>query len=333
MAANLDRANAADQRKGGNMKFKGSMTAAVLVAALAAVGCSKSDERSNTMAQSPESALIKPVSMTSEPSVTLPTNRGLDETAKISGPVSFGDGETAYQAGNYSEATKIFEQYTVQKPENAWGHYMLGLSAWKGGDPAKAEKAFDEALRIDPKHVKSLVNLSRVLIEQKRFDDAIGKLTHASDIDPKSAEVTRLLGRTYDGQGKVDDAVAAYRHAIALDGKDAWSMNNLGLLFLEQGRPNDAIPPLARAVELRKDVPVFHNNLGMALEHTGRFQAAAAEYKDALAANPGYEKAQQNLTRVEAVKVNAEEPFDLEGTAKRFADEIQIPVDEATAGL
>ena len=83
-----------------------------------------------------------------------------------------------YKAGKYGEATEVFEQYTVEKPDNAWGHFMLGLSASKGGDPAKAEKAFEEAIRIDPKHVKSLLNLSRVLIDKGRFDDASLKLTH-----------------------------------------------------------------------------------------------------------------------------------------------------------
>jgi tetratricopeptide (TPR) repeat protein len=236
-------------------------------------------------------------------------------------PASFADGEAAYHAGKFIEATNIFEQYTGRQPGNAWGHFMLGLSAWKVGDSVKAEAAFEEALRIDPDHFKSLVNLSRVLIDQGRFDAALEKLTNAGGIDPESAEVHRLLGRTYRAQGKIEEAVQAYRGAIALDGKDAWSMNNLGLLFIEQERYYEAVPLLARAVELRKNAPVFHNNLGMALEHTGRFAAAAAAYNDALAADPGYGKAQQNLARVEAVKVNSEEPFDREATAKRFVEE------------
>jgi hypothetical protein len=39
----------------------------------------------------------------------------------------------------------------------------------------------------------------------------------------------------------------------------------------------------------------------MALEHTGRFSDAAAAYKNALTADPGYEKAKQNLARIEGV--------------------------------
>ena len=314
------------------MRGRGQIkAAAILVAALAAVGCSSSDE---TGTPSQNSARMRPISRTDESVALRVSDKTFNGPPVETGPVSFADGEAAYQAGDYSKATRVFERYTVEKPNNAWGHFMLGLSAWKVGEPAMSEKAFEEALRIDPNHVKSLVNLSRVLIEQKRFDEAVSKLTHASEIDSNSAEVNRLMGRTYHDQGKIEDAEASYRRAIELDGKDAWSMNNLGFLLLEQGRPGDALPVLAKAVELRKDVPTFHNNLGMALEHTGRFAAAAAEYSSALAADPGYEKAKQNLARVEAVKVNSEEPFDLEATAKGAGDTVipSIPANEPTEG-
>ena len=86
-------------------------------------------------------------------------------------------------------------------------------------------------------------------------------------------------------------------------------MNNLGLLLLETKRADEAVQLLAGAVELRKDVPEFHNNLGMALELTGRFTAAATSYNDALTVNPNYDKAKQNLARVEAVKSGPEDTF------------------------
>jgi Flp pilus assembly protein TadD len=301
------------------MKTNHQITAALLAATLAAAGCSSSDETLRTKTQDSNTARVSPVSMTNAPA---------DSTPKITGPVSFADAEAAYQAGNYSDAATLFELYTAQQPNNPWGHFMLGLSSSKSGDPAKAEEAFEQALRLDLDHVKSLTNLSRVLIEQGRFDDAFVKLTQAAEIDPGLAEVHRLMGRTFYGQGRMEDAMAAYRQAIALDGQDAWSLNNLGFLFLEQGRPGDAAPLLARAVELQNDVPTFHNNLGMALEHTGRFTAAASEYRGALAVDPNYEKAQRNLARVEAVKVESEEPFDLAATASRYVEQTQIPVVE-----
>ena len=315
------------------MRTKGHVTAVLLLVAVAAAGCSKRGEAPQTTTQeSPVSAQAKPVAVPGAFDGKDEEGVGEDATPKISGPVSFAGADAAYQAKNYGEAAKLFERYTEQRPDNAWGHFMLGLSAWKGGDPARAEDAFEKALSIDANHVKSLVNLSRVLIAQDRIDEALVTLTHAGDIDPNSTDVQRLLGRAYHAQGNTDEAVDAYRRAIALDVRDAWSMNNLGLLLLEQQRADEGLPLLAKAVELRKDVPAFHNNLGMALEHTGRFVAAAGEYRGALTADPGYGKAQKNLARVEAVKGDREEPFDLEATAQRSLEDPKISRDETIAG-
>lgn len=279
------------------------VTAALLLAALAAAGCSKGAESEELKAA--RSSDPNPVATGGKSAPLKP--QGGEEVASdapltLTGPPSFADGEAAYQARSYGDATAIFAHYTTQRPSNAWGHYMLGLSAWKSGDLAKSEQAFEKALSIDPHHVKSLLNSSRVLIEQERHEEAVGRLERAADLDPESFQVHRLLGRTYHTQGKTDEAEAAYRRAIEVNERDAWSMNNLGLLFLETERADEALPLLARAVELRQEVPAFHNNLGMALEHTGRFRAAATAYRGALAADPGYEKAKQNLARVEAVK-------------------------------
>jgi tetratricopeptide (TPR) repeat protein len=294
------------------MRANAQRTAMLLLVALGAIGCSSPVD---TPAKTKDSTQANPVATQGVLAQTDEEGFGEEPTVKASGPVSFAEANAAYESRQYSDAVGLFERYTAQRPNNAWGHFMLGLSAWKSGDLPKAEGAFEAALRIDPHHLKSLTNLSRVLIEQKRFDEAVGRLGEAATIDSGSADVQRLLGRAYCGQGKVDDCENAYRQAIALDEHDAWSLNNLGLVLMEQQRPDEALPLLARAVRLRKDVPEFQNNLGMALEHTGRFRAAAAAYRDALTAAPGYAKAEQNLARVEAVKVDAEEPFDLDATA------------------
>jgi tetratricopeptide (TPR) repeat protein len=278
------------------------------MAALAAVGCSKRGETSQTTAESTDTPRATPVATAGEFREAKPTDGGSDAAvpATITEPMTFTDGKAAYEARKYGDAAAIFERYTGRRPDNAWGHYMLGLSAWKSGDLARSERAFENALRVDPHHVKSHVNLSRVFLDQQRHDDAVDQLTRAAAIDPSSNEVHRLLARAYHGQGKTDEAMAAYRRAIELNELDAWSMNNLGLLLLEQQRADEALPLFASAVELRAQVAAFHNNLGMALEHTGRFKDAAAAYGQALVVDPGNGKAKQNLTRVEAVTGNGD---------------------------
>ena len=286
------------------------VTTLMMLAALAAVGCSQKEESSEAKSGATGTA-VKPIVKQESLDV-----KGTDDEEFVAGAktgitsASFADDEAAYHAKKYGEATAIFGAFTERRPDNAWGHYMLGLSAWKSGDFGTSEKAFDQALSLDPRHVKSLVNSSRLFIDQKRHEDAIDRLTRAAELDPESLEVSRLLARTYVAQGKTEEAIEAYRRVIELHDNDAWSLNNLGLLLLETQRADEALPLFAKATELRKNVAAFHNNFGMALEHTGRFKAAAAAYTGALAADPGYEKAKLNLERVEAVKSGPEEPFE-----------------------
>lgn len=272
----------------------GFIAAALFAGAIATTACSDGEKASKSTAVKPGPATPQTAGTSYVPEPVVP--------AAPPKPVTFRDGEAAYHAGNFAEATTMFTRLTQEKPSNAWGHYMLGLSASKAGDVATATKAFDEALRLDPKHVKTLINSARLLIDQKQPDEALPRLDHAVMLEPDSTAAHRLFGRAYAAQGKVDDAIAAYERAIELDPNDSWSLNNLGLLLFEQGRAADAVPLLTRAVELRKDVAIFSNNLGMALEHTGQFGAAASSYRNAVDADPANDKAKRNLARVEGRK-------------------------------
>jgi superkiller protein 3 len=263
------------------------VTGGLLLALFATAGCSN---RAEPPPVKPGTSLIAqalPVPLPADSASATPVTTN-----------SFADGEAAYHARKYGEAVTIFEAYVERRPRNAWGHYMLALSAWKAGDLPKSEQAFEQALGIDPRHVKSYVNLSRVLIDQQRYDEAIARLTRAADVDPESVEVQRLLGRTYHAQARTDEAVSAYRRAIELNERDAWSLNYLGLVYLETERPDEALPLLIQAVEMRKDVAEFHNNLGLALEQTGHLGAAVTAYDSALRADPQFDLAKQNLARI-----------------------------------
>jgi Flp pilus assembly protein TadD len=302
------------------MKPTTRATTVLLVATIAAVACSKKGATSQDKTSGTPFSTQAPVQPTdlSKPIGLGEDDVAADTTPKFTGGVTFADGETAFQAGKFGDAKAIFERYIEQRPKNPWGHYMLGLSAWKKGDAMEAEKAFESALALDPSHVKTLLNESRLFIEQKRHDEAIDRLTRAAEAEPESMVVYRLLGRTYRAKGQTDEATKAYARAIEVNDLDAWSMNNLGLLLFETQQFDEAVTWFTKAVDVRPSVPSFHNNLGMALEHTGRFRAAATAYSDALAADPGYAKAKQNLARVEKVRsVEGAEPEIDAATAKK----------------
>ena len=238
--------------------------------------------------------------------------------------VSLSDGEIAFKDKRYAEAAKLFSTYADQNPSNPWGHYMLGLSAWKSGDLDLAETAFGHSLELDPKHVKTLHNLARVNLEQGRARDAGDRLIEALEIDSSSGETYRLMGRVRSAMNQPNEAIAAYRVALAKDPTDVWSMNNMGLVMIQQGKNEEALGPLARAVQLDSTVAVFQNNLGIALEHTGRFALATQAYKAAVAVDGGYTKAKLSLARVEGrVEDPSMVPVELATLAQTFDREIR----------
>ncbi len=238
--------------------------------------------------------------------------------------VTYATAESAFTAKRYSEAAEMFSAVAERQPVNPWNHYMLGLSAWKSGDRDRAESAFVAALELDPKHLKTELNLTRVLLEMGCPDDALIHIERGLAIDSASGETWRLVGRVQAVLGNPEPAIVAYRKAIALDEKDVWAMNNLGLILIEQGRFAEALGPLSLATELRPEVPVFQNNLGMALERTGHYVAAATAYRSAVTTDSSYTRASVSLARVEQLK---ESPtlvaVDLSSLAKSFALEIQ----------
>jgi predicted Zn-dependent protease len=253
------------------------------------------------------------------------------ETTAATVPVSYVDAEAAYTARKYAEAAELFASYTRANPENPWGHYMQGLSSWKAGNPEQAMTSFDEALRIDPQHRKSLLNSARVLLDTGRPREALQRIERAMALEPLSAEGLRLLGRARYELQQIPEAIDAYQRAIALDERDVWAMNNLALIYIQQDRSEAALPILARAVELRDDSPVFQNNLGTALERTGRFAAAKEAYQAALAADSSYAKASASLARVTPLAGSDTTTVDLSALVAEFHAEVERWQDVGTA--
>jgi len=294
-----------------------SAEAVVLWAAVAAtgaiIGCGESKKKTE---QGIEVAAWTPRNTSAE------TGGGASMVPKneVTGPVSYVDAETAYKNGQFDEAVTLFKGYTTGKPENPWGHFMLGLSAWKVRDLDQAEAEFLRAIELDPKHVKSRYNLVRVYLDKGEPAKAVDHIDAAIMLDTITSEGYRLLGRVRDDLKTLPEAEEAYRHALEIEGGDVWAMNNLGLNLVKQGKFERAIIVFARVTELKPENPTFQNNLGMALELTGYFTGAAKAYQAAVSVDGSYQKAVSNLARVDKLEDKPGLPvLDLEALAKTFA--------------
>ena len=310
------------------------MTAGLTV--LAAIALAACGEKGKATITTGSTSVTSPSAAESGATTGTPVST-TSAAAVSSAPVSYAEAETSFRHGDYAEAVGKFERYTRDNPDNAWGQYMLGLSAWKSGQHERALQAFDAALQLDPTHRKSLLNSARVLLETDQPEEALDRVQKALAIEPLSGDGLRLLGRAQAELGHFDDAIDAYQRAITIDDQDVWAMNNLGYIYIQQGRSDAALPPLARAVEIRSNVPVFQNNLGMALERAGHLSDAKTAYETALHTDSTYEKASVGLARVTARIAGTDTvAVDLGALSKQFQDSIAqwrtatVPPDSAS---
>ncbi len=296
--------------------------AALFSLALVVAGCGTDEE---TVSERTSTSTSEIQTLTPEPVVeTAASTPEVGSTPPALLEVTYEQSETAFLEGRYDEAVDLFTAYTERRASNPWGHYMLGLSAWKSGRHATAEVAFKQAVALDSTLVKGYLNLARVLIESNRPTEAIETIERAIAIEGETSVAYRLKGNAYHSLGQNEDALAAYRRAISIDPEDAWSMNNLALILIEAGRYHEALPALARATELRKDVAVFFNNLGMAFECTGHFRDAVDAYTLASSLDGVSTKSAANRDRVaNVVEQPGTPPVDLEALARAFESEVK----------
>lgn len=287
-------------------------TAVLWVVAIVTACVSRGDKKKvDTTASTVAPAVVTPQAMSGE----------VDSVQTPAPVVTFASAQTAYTQRKYGDAEQSFEAYVEHHTQNPYGFYMLGLSAWKSGDLDKASEALEQSLALDSTNVKTLLNLSRVLLEQGNADEAQTHVESAVALDSGSAEVYRMRGRVQNALGHPDSAESSYRLALSIDPNDSWSMNNLGLLLIDEGRYEEALMPLARAVAIRPESPSFANNLGVALERTGHPGSAATAYRSALAADSTYVKAQTSLARVDGK--TDESPIDVAQLATQFKDSLE----------
>jgi Flp pilus assembly protein TadD len=236
-------------------------------------------------------------------------------------------GEVAFRDKRYGDAVTSFGEYVAARPENPWGHYMLGLSLWKTGDFEKARSEFSRTIELDPRHIKGLLNLSRVLLDEGKPREAREYVVAALKVDSMSSDAHHLMGRVHMGLKQNEEAIVSFRLALVYNPNNTWSMNNIGLILLQQQKFSEAVRPLAQAVLVDSGVAVYHNNLGIALEHLGQYSLAASSYRKALEADKNYTKAVMSLARVDGRK---EDPalvkLDLATIAGEFDKEVRTGV-------
>lgn len=116
----------------------------------------------------------------------------------------------------------------------------LGWTYYLEGDPDLALYRLEEARKLDPELVPTLVYLAHLYMDDHNWEDALQALESAARQEPENPVLQLNLGICYRGVGRHEDARKAYEKALQLDPLDPAPLFNLGVLLGDSLKNYDA---------------------------------------------------------------------------------------------
>ncbi len=186
------------------------------------------------------------------------------------------------QMGKINEARQYFENAAESQPNNPYLRHILGEIYVASGESEAGEKAYGQAVAIDPQMTFSYLKIAEIMKNKGEVDKQIDVLKTAIENVPGFTDAYMELAGIYRRNNQMDEAIATIRTAVAMDQNDPVLANNLASLYLDAGLEfNKAFELAHDAYEKRPDDPAFADTLGWAYFHKGIYGQAVWYLKEA----------------------------------------------------
>lgn len=161
----------------------------------------------------------------------------------------------------------------------------LGTVYWDQGKVQAAEREWQEALKLAPRHAIILNNLGLALTKQKRYTEALEYFQRAMRLKPNYTLPHVNLGIAYEEMGEHAKAELQFRAAVALSPLNTEARNKLGKLYFDTGRLAEAEEQFRRSVESKPNWTAYSSLGDIYLRWQNPTRAEQA-FRQALALDP-----------------------------------------------
>jgi tetratricopeptide (TPR) repeat protein len=170
----------------------------------------------------------------------------------------------------HADALEDFFRAARMAPEAAEPYLGMGTVYAKLQLYSQAEKAFREALRLDPTCWPARHGLARILGDLGRHEEAIAFLREIARDQPDAAFVWAELGLNALRMGKPSEAIPLIEKYLTLEGGHPWGHAHLGRALADLGETDRAEASLRKAVEIEPRMALARLWLGQLLIKSGR---------------------------------------------------------------
>lgn len=196
----------------------------------------------------------------------------------------------------------------VPRSRYASVYFNLANAYRELGKTDEALKAYYQALQLDPSLTRNAFNFSKLLIEKKRYDEALKLLVPMQAASPDNTMILEVLAYLYYLKGDYGQSASCYKKILAINPLHENALFNSALLYEALEMPEEAyerlidtLPFLQDQTDALKKIALLAYDIGRyddALKYMNDYLAKKSddtsiewEYARILAKNKDYEKA------------------------------------------
>jgi tetratricopeptide (TPR) repeat protein len=174
------------------------------------------------------------------------------------------------------EAARHFEAALKADPRHVPSLIELGKAVAALDQPLKAAASFENALKHDPTTAEAHFQLAELYKRQNLAAAALESATKAATLDRQRIPYQVLLATLLMQEGRLEEAEARLVAARSVAPRDAAVLDRLAEVYMRLGRPADAAGVLRVAIATNEDSELYH--------HLGRAYLASKQYAPAIEA-------------------------------------------------
>jgi tetratricopeptide (TPR) repeat protein len=181
------------------------------------------------------------------------------------------------------------------RPDLGLGDFLTGLVDRAEGKNEAAVRSYEDALKLQPDAAEPLTELVKLLLSQKRADQAIAKLDGVIKQQPTNALAHNLKGEILLSQKRTAEALTEFTQATSLS--PGWWVPYRGqaLANLAASRTEAAVESFQSGLKATNGAISLATDLAALYERIGRPEDAIKVYQSMLENNPQNDLVANNL--------------------------------------
>lgn len=198
----------------------------------------------------------------------------------------------------HEASIKTINKVLALQPLNPDAFFMLGMNFKEMGNIDRAIGSFQTAVENDPDLVDAWIHLGQ-LHAKKGSKMASVFFDNALQVEPKNTTALHAKAAYLHETNRLQAALDTYRQLNITDPTYEEGFFNTGIIYLEMDSLKRAYQHFDLAVKTSPTYIMAYYYRGLVQEQQGELKAAKSDYQQALNLNPGFDRAEEALKRME----------------------------------